>query len=198
MATRRRGDELEATILDAAYAEMQEHGYGRLTMEGVAARAHTGKQVLYRRWPNRAQLMISAIRHTLGPMIPAVPDTGSLREDILAVLRMMTARARSYTPELIYGLLAELPDDDTNFFHQAPDAVVQVLAQAVARGELKHADFPLRVTALPVDLMRLEGLRHPRTWLTLTDAEVEAGLVEIVDGVWLPLVTALAGLDPRT
>jgi AcrR family transcriptional regulator len=193
MATRRRGGELEATILEAAYAEMREHGYARLTMEGVAARAHTGKQVLYRRWPNRAQLMISAIRHTLGPMIPAVPDTGSLREDILAVLRLMTRRARNYSPELVYGLLAELPEDDTNFFRASPEAVTQILDRAVERGELKHADLPERVVGLPVDLARLEGLRRPRTWLTMTDAEVEKGLAEIVDDVWLPLVGASAG-----
>ena len=47
-AQRRRGPELEAALLDAVWWELAETGYARLTMEGVAARANTGKQVLYR------------------------------------------------------------------------------------------------------------------------------------------------------
>ncbi|HET6742594.1 MAG TPA: helix-turn-helix domain-containing protein, partial [Kribbella sp.] len=54
---RGRGAELEAVLLDAAWAELMESGYARLTMEAVAARAQTGKQVLYRRWRNRAELV---------------------------------------------------------------------------------------------------------------------------------------------
>ena len=53
---RRRGVELEGAILRAAWDELTAVGYARLSMEGVADRAQTGKQVLYRRWPNRAEL----------------------------------------------------------------------------------------------------------------------------------------------
>jgi len=192
--TRRRGEELEATILDAAWAEIIEHGYSRLTMEGVAARAHTGKQVIYRRWADRAQLAIAAVRHTLGPLVPEVPQTGSLREDLLTLMRRMADRGRQYRADLFYGLLAEAPDADTGFLTILPGVVRAILENAVARGELTHADLPPRVVGLPVDLMRYEALRNARRWTDgVTDAELEAGLAAILDDVVLPLLRALAG-----
>jgi AcrR family transcriptional regulator len=193
-ATRRRGKELEATILEAAWAEIKEYGYPRLTMEGVAARAHTGKQVIYRRWPARAQLAVAAIRHTQGRVIPVVPDTGSLREDVLNVLRRMAERARQYPPDLMHGLLAELPDlDDGDFFTILPGVIRSILENAAARGELTHADLPPRVLGLPIDLVRYEALRQPGRWYEPADGDLDAVLTAIVDDVFLPLVTALAG-----
>jgi AcrR family transcriptional regulator len=192
-ATRRRGEELEATILEAAWAEITEHGYPRLTMEGVAARAHTGKQVLYRRWPTRAQLAVAAIRHTQGVLIPVVPETGSLREDVLTVLRRMAGRARQYPADLFFGVLAEVPDLDADFFDVLPGVVASILVNAVARGELTHADLPPRVISLPVDLVRYEGLRQLARWKEATGDDLEPVLAAIVDDVFLPLVMALAG-----
>jgi AcrR family transcriptional regulator len=192
--TRRRGEELEATILDAAWAEITEHGYARLTMEGVAARARTGKQVIYRRWADRAQLAIAAIRHTLGPLVPEVPQTGSLREDLLSVLRRMAARGRQYRPDLFYGLLAEAPDADTGFLTVLPGVIRSILRNAVARGELTHADLPDRVVSLPIDLARYEALRNAHDWAgTMSEAEIEKDLAAILDDIYLPLIIALAG-----
>jgi AcrR family transcriptional regulator len=187
--SRRRGEELEATILQAAWAEIQEHGYQRLTVEGVAARAHTGKQVLYRRWPNRVGLAVAAIRHALGPLVPEVPDTGSLRGDYLAVLRAMAARARHYTPELLHGLLAELPEFGGEIFSTLPDVVTQILRNAAARGEIPTADLPERVAALPLNLVRYEGLRGPGAWQVLDEGAADELFAEILDQIFLPLVT---------
>ena len=192
--TRRRGEELEATILDAAWAEIIEHGYARLTMEGVAARAHTGKQVIYRRWTDRASLAIAAVRHTLGPLVPEVPQTGSLRGDLLALMRRMADRGRHYRADLFYGLLAEAPDADTGFLTILPGVVQTILENAVARGELAHADLPPRVVALPIELMRYEALRNAPRWTGgTTEAELEEVLAAILDDVVLPLLLALAG-----
>jgi AcrR family transcriptional regulator len=67
-------------------------GYANLTMEGVATRAGTGKAVLYRRWPNRAALVLAAMRRRVGPLASQVPDTGDLRQDVLIVLRQFRDR----------------------------------------------------------------------------------------------------------
>src|SRR6185312_1413331 len=58
---RRRGEELETALLAAAWDELVEAGFARLTMESVAARAKTGVAVLYRRWPNKDDLVLAAI-----------------------------------------------------------------------------------------------------------------------------------------
>lgn len=91
---RRHGAELEDALLQAAWDEVTSVGYANLTMEGVAARAHTSKAVLYRRWPGRAALILAAVRRRVIPITREVPDTGDLREDVLAVLRHSATTSR--------------------------------------------------------------------------------------------------------
>src|SRR3954468_3721596 len=84
---RRRGAALEEALLEAAWRELVEGGYGRFTVEGVAARAGTSRPVLYHRWPDRSELAIAAVRH-FGRVEPvATPDTGSVRDDLITLLR---------------------------------------------------------------------------------------------------------------
>jgi AcrR family transcriptional regulator len=181
---RRRGAALEETILAAAWDELAEVGYARLTMEGVAARASTGKQVLYRRWRNRAELVIAAVRFRHGSLGDQIPDTGQLRTDVLAVLGHMARRRLDIGPETIHGLLSEVPDLDPALFTIMRDVMITVLENAVERGEIATADLPARVVTLPIDLLRYQLLltREPIDETTLT---------EITDDVFLPLVHAL-------
>ncbi|GAA1680375.1 TetR/AcrR family transcriptional regulator [Fodinicola feengrottensis] len=183
MTVRRRGAALEDSILEAAWTELMSVGYARLTMEGVAARAQTGKQVLYRRWRNRAELVITAVRHHIGSVADQIPDTGELRSDVLAVLQRMTQRQRDLGPEILHGLMAEAPDLAPEFLTVIDGVMTTLLEQAEKRGELKVTDLPVRVVTLPADLLRHEMLltRHPIA---------ENTLVDIVDQVFLPLVRA--------
>src|ERR1700691_4775534 len=89
--TRRRGATLEHALLDAAWDELQASGYAKLTMERVAERAGTSRAVIYRRWRNRTELVIAAMRHSQPALSGAIPDTGTLRGDTLAVLRRASA-----------------------------------------------------------------------------------------------------------
>jgi AcrR family transcriptional regulator len=72
---RRRGRALEDALYAAAVAELAEHGYAAVSMEGVAARAGTGKAALYRRWSTKHDLVLAALNHVL-PASPD-PDAGS-------------------------------------------------------------------------------------------------------------------------
>ena len=83
---RRRGEELESALLDAAWEELAAVGFASLTMESVAARAKTGVAVLYRRWPNKNDLVMAAIVHYRRTRRVENPDTGTLRGDLLALL----------------------------------------------------------------------------------------------------------------
>lgn len=179
---RRRGSELESTILAAAWAELAEVGYARLTMEGVAARAHTGKQVLYRRWRGRPDLVIAAIREHTGSVVDDLPDTGDLRGDVLSVLRRLAERQSNIGSDVIHGLMAEAPDLDPQFLTAMTDVTGALVTRAVARGEIEGLPRP-RVLSVPVTLLRNELLltREPIT---------EATLTEIVDDVFLPLLHA--------
>src|SRR4051812_5359458 len=86
---RRRGQQLEAELLDTAWNELVEVGFANLTMESAAARARTGIAVLYRRWANKDELVLAAIKHYRNSHPVDVPDTGTLRGDLLAALTSM-------------------------------------------------------------------------------------------------------------
>jgi len=183
---RRRGAALEADLLDATWLELAETGYAGLTMEGVAARAHTGKQVLYRRWPSRAMLVIAAMRHRAGSIADAPPDTGELRADVLAVLERMVARLNDVGPEVLRGLIADSPDIDPDLFPRMGNLMRRVLERAAERGEIPSADLPARVLSTPTDL-----LRHD---MIVRGTEVSPVMLEsIVDDVFLPLVQGRPG-----
>jgi AcrR family transcriptional regulator len=72
----------EQEILAATLEVLADVGYDRLTMDAVAAAAKASKATLYRRWTNKCTLVIDALQHAKSP--GEVPDTGSLREDLLA------------------------------------------------------------------------------------------------------------------
>ena len=88
---RRRGADLEDAILDAAWEQLTAEGYGRFTIDTVAARARTSKPVLYRRWKTSDELLRAAIRHRGAVTEVPDPDTGTLRGDMLALLRYSNA-----------------------------------------------------------------------------------------------------------
>ncbi|WP_377273270.1 TetR/AcrR family transcriptional regulator [Peterkaempfera sp. SMS 1(5)a] len=191
-ATRRRGAELEQAILQAAAEELLEAGYQNLTMDGVAARAGTAKNVIYRRWPNRAALCVAAYRRML-PSSPAdAPDTGDLRSDALAMLTRANNRLSSPVGRILRELLADIQTDPERI-RELRDQVGQlsagpwltVLARAVARGEAHPGALVPRVATVAVDLLRNEYVIHGAT------AVPAPVLAEIVDQVFLPLVRAL-------
>lgn len=83
--TRRRGKQLEDALYEATLAELGAVGYGGLTMEGIAARARTGKAALYRRWSSKHDLVQAALLYALPPL-PEPRQDRSARENLLAVL----------------------------------------------------------------------------------------------------------------
>ena len=188
-ARRRRGAELESAILEAAWEELTAVGYANVTMEGVADRARTGKQVLYRRWRNRADLILAAMRRRVVPIADDIPDTGELRGDVLALLRRMARRYHEVGPDVVHGLAAEFSDLDPDFLAIMAGVMATILKRAVARGEIRPEAITRRVTTLPVDLFRHE-------MLLTRDPLPETSPVEIVDEIFLPLLRARGATSP--
>ncbi|WP_299556971.1 TetR/AcrR family transcriptional regulator [uncultured Mycolicibacterium sp.] len=187
-AQRRRGAALESAILQAGWEQLIETGYEGFTIEAVAARAGTARSVLYRRWPGRIALLEAVLRHRGAVDRIPVPDTGSLRDDVLALLTEFNRR-RSGAIGLIAARLGAYFDQAGGspqrlrelFVPEGPSAMETIVARAVARGELT-ATPPARIVALPVDLVRHE--------LLMTMAAVPGEVIrEIVDDVFLPLAT---------
>jgi AcrR family transcriptional regulator len=187
---RRRGDELEAALLDAAWEELVAVGFARLTMESVAARARTGVAVLYRRWPGKDALTMAAIAH-YGQQHPVeIPDTGSLRGDMLALLGGVNDARYSFTVVVtaaFSGLLTSTgltpAEVRARLLGDRPLWSDQIFRRAHERGELDLDKTPAAVLALPFDLMRHDLL------MTLKPVPPDR-LTAIVDDLFLPLVAA--------
>jgi AcrR family transcriptional regulator len=190
---RRRGEELEAALLAAAWDELVEVGFHRLTMESVAARAKTGVAVLYRRWPRKDDLVLAAIAE-YGKVHPVeIPDTGSLRGDMLALLGSVNDSRSSFTAVVtaaFTGLLTSTglspADVRARLLADRPMWSHDVFRRAHDRGEIDLDKVPPAVLSMPFDLMRHDLL------MTLKPVPAER-LASIVDDLFLPLVAAYRG-----
>ncbi|MFE3542784.1 TetR/AcrR family transcriptional regulator [Nocardia sp. NPDC059177] len=190
MMERRRGAALETALLDAAWAELAETGYANLTMESVAARARTSRPVIYRRWPEKADLLRATLRHILERHRLSVPDTGSLRGDVLELMseinqtRVGLMTALSVQVAEYYEATGTSPSDLRKLLAtERPGALDIIFDRAAARGEVDPARVTDRIRSLPFDLLRQEMLIHRQ-------AATDAVISEIVDTIFLPLITA--------
>ncbi|WNV83379.1 TetR/AcrR family transcriptional regulator [Umezawaea sp. Da 62-37] len=185
---RRRGSQLEAAILDAAWEQLVEGGYGAFTVEAVAERARTSRHVLYRRWPTRGDLALAAIRRGAVDHGALTADTGSLRGDVIALM----TRANEDRPRIAAMLSVHLgtyyretgttpADLRQSVVGDSGEYLEEIFRRAVERGEIPSADLPARVKTLPGDLLRNEVL------MTLAPVSEET-IAGIVDEVFLPLV----------
>ena len=196
---RRRGVALEQAILGAAADELLAAGYAGLTMDRVAERAGTNKNAIYRRWPSRAALAVAAYRQVrqIAAGEPPVPDTGSLREDALELLRRANRASATPAGAVQRSLLAGVADDPELLAliqERSSDAGsatwLTVLGRAVARGDAQPEALHPRVATVAVVLLRNEYVT--RGVATAPDDV----LVEIIDEVYLPLVRG-RGAAPR-
>ena len=92
LARPRVAGEREGEILDAAFAELLQVGYDRLTFDSVAKAARASKATLYRRWETKSALVVDAVLRHKGAARVEVPDEGNLRADLLALVAPKTGR----------------------------------------------------------------------------------------------------------
>ncbi len=190
MSERRRGATLEQALLDASWQELEEGGYARFTMDAVAARAGTSRPVLYRRWKDRLDLLRATIVHVLERnRVEAPEDTGSLRGDLLALMRSINRTRAEFVTMMgvhLAGYFEETgtrPADlrDVIQYGRRPHALDVVYERAAARGEIDLSRLSPRVRGLPFALLQLE-------LLTTLKPAPDAALEEIVDTIVLPLL----------
>jgi AcrR family transcriptional regulator len=88
--TARRNEASRRAILTAAFELVQEVGYAKLSIEGIAARAGVGKQTIYRWWPSKGTVLLDAfllLSEQPDSGQSGLPDTGDLEADLKTVLR---------------------------------------------------------------------------------------------------------------
>jgi AcrR family transcriptional regulator len=146
--SRRRGEVLERALYEATLAELAEVGYGGLTIEGIAARAHTGKAALYRRWCSKHDLVHAALVFALPPL-PEPRAGRSARENLLTVFtahRDILAGKTAFPGLTIIGQLMHEPELRAIFADAVVGPRLQMI-EAILRAAVEDGDLdPATVT----------------------------------------------------
>lgn len=171
---------MRAAVESAAVDVLLERGIDGLTIAEVAHRAGVHETSIYRRWGGRANLAVVAVLHATQADLGA-PDTGSLRGDLLALLRELAAFASTPRGDLLVrlALRQDRPEYEVTrekFRAERLRAAAVVFDRAEARGELRPG------IDRGIALATLIGPLHVRLLLTrepLTD-EFLCGVVDLV------------------
>jgi AcrR family transcriptional regulator len=191
---RPRNPQIDAAVLEATLDVLDDAGYGRLTIEEVARRAGATKPAIYRRWPTRQHLALAALALRLDDS--PVPDTGCTLCDLGDGIGVFLGAYRRIRPGVLSALFAEcaaVPELRAEFlatlFEPPRTAVAAMLAQAVARGDLR-ADVD---RGLVLDM--LSSLVHYRALFghaATTEADVEHAVEALLSGIAVDYPALLA------
>jgi AcrR family transcriptional regulator len=141
---RPRSEEARDAILDAAAELLLARGLAAVSMDAVAERAGVSKATIYRWWPTKETLALDALHHEWAAAVPRARETGSLRGDLLSLLRPWVGlvRKRPYG-RVIAALITEAQTDPafaeqyrTRFVEPRRAQARPVLLRAIERGEL--------------------------------------------------------------
>ncbi|BDZ48563.1 TetR family transcriptional regulator [Frondihabitans sucicola] len=111
--TRPRSERARTAILAATRDLVAEVGYEQMSIEGIAARAHVGKQTIYRWWKSKSAILAECVLE--GLILPSrelPPDTGDLRDDLLVWFRgALHELGDPANASLLRGLVSAAADD---------------------------------------------------------------------------------------
>lgn len=137
-----RSARVVSSVLRAALKELSTKGYAGLSVEDVALVAGVNKTTIYRRWPTRCDLVRAAML-SVAEETEEFPDTGSLRNDLLMLVRSQGAFARSPRGNSLARVrLAQTAEPDLAPILRQTSMPSQrhaqrVIERAVDRGELR-------------------------------------------------------------
>ena len=183
----------ERQVLEAALAVLAEVGYDRLTMDAVAAAAKASKATLYRRWNSKAQLVVDAL--SAQKVQPSLPDTGSLRGDLIASFCGMGGITEPEQVALFSSVLTAMARDEefaTAYRREVIGPKVrgtqQIYRRAVERGEVcPDVDLEVVVPALAGILLH--------RFFMLGELPTDEAVARVIDHVILPAATRPADRD---
>jgi AcrR family transcriptional regulator len=186
---RPRSERADRAILDATLDLFAESGVGGVCIEAVAARAGVGKATIYRRWPGKEELLLDALT-TLKSPLPE-PRGESVREDLVAMLRVMSADAADprwlSRYSLVLGEGAKYPKlmetYKSSVIEPRREKIRSVLRRGIASGELRP-DVDVEVALAMLNGAIIVSGKHDAASLTPDYAD------RVVDEI-------LSGLTPR-
>jgi AcrR family transcriptional regulator len=175
---RPRDERADRAIVAATLELMAERGVRDLRMDDIAERAGVGKATIYRRYRSKDALITDAVATLVSEI--AIPDTGSTRDDLLALMgQAVELYSGSLAPRLMPPLVEEARRNPElastireEFLSGRRAALSTVLKRGIRRGDLRRGldielaldvlggaiFYRLLVTGGPVDQRLAEGI----------------------------------------
>lgn len=157
----RRGAAVHEAVVAATLQEIESGGVESVTVAAVAARAGVHETSVYRRFQTRQNLVVEALVAKAETRVP-VPDTGSLRDDLIATLTLAIISASDplglaimRTGTLAQGAYAE---ERQQFWATRFETFAPVVERAIERGELAADVDPVFLLELAVALIHSRAL----------------------------------------
>ena len=146
----------DEAIHKAALAVLSEVGYDRTTIEAIAQRAQVGKATIYRRFKNKEEILMSAMREHAACTLPHI-DSGNLRDDLIKLISEHVKLLKGPEGELMMSLLAIAHRDpelgkllNQKSLIEADEEANQIFTRAIARSEItKKANIAFLSEVVP-------------------------------------------------
>ena len=146
----------DEAIHKAALSVLSEVGYDRTTVEAIAQRAQVGKATIYRRFKNKEEILMSAMREHAACTLPHF-DSGNLRDDLIKLISEHVKLLKGPEGELMMSLLAIAHRDpelgkllNQKSLIEADEEANQIFTRAIARGEIsKKANIAFLSEVVP-------------------------------------------------
>lgn len=181
----RSTEQVRDAVLEAAVRELAGRKLAGFTLDGVADRAGLPVHVVRDLWPNAPDLLAATLR-AYGERNFPVPDTGSLRGDLLAYSRAFAATLN--TPEgrrLLDSLIVrptdwEMPGPRSNFMESRVSRIGVIISRAIERDECPPGTDPARL----IDHLGM-GICLPVLWYdrAVTDEDCEYVVDLLLNGI---------------
>lgn len=176
-----RSARVRSAVHGATLELIGECGVDKVSVVDVARRAGVHDSSIYRRWGSRENLIADTLLVHSEQMIP-VPDTGSVRSDLVAFTASVAAYLSTPLGRTLTQTMAFITDNDATaasrraFWQARYQAASPIIQRAIERGEVEpHTDPALALEMLIAPLhYRVLSTREP------LHAEVVSQIVDFV------------------
>jgi AcrR family transcriptional regulator len=163
-----RSARVRQVVLASTLDLLSQRGYEGVTTKDIAARAGVNEASLFRRWGTKAAIVAEALQDYSALETPT-PDTGSLRSDLLELLRGIIARIQTPQGQVISQIVVghhrqpELEEVRHAYWSDRLNRAAVIVQRAKKRGELSEevdADFLVEAAIGPI-LARTQATHRP-------------------------------------
>jgi AcrR family transcriptional regulator len=151
------------SVLEATLQALAEVGVEKLSVADVAGRAGVHETSIYRRWGTRENLITEALLGYSEQKLP-IPDTGSLREDLVAFGDELVAYLATPLGRALARTMASAPDDPglaearDSFWQARYELASAMVRRGIERGEVAPDTDPRLILEAFIAPLHLRAL----------------------------------------